>query len=160
MNCKKYYLVEFHEIDISVCLWYYIYGIPRKKQKGILTCVGKDMKLKDKIKTRRIDKYWEKQGRKDLFTWVHRYLRLHNELLVDNVYQNIYDYYRSTLILYLKKDVRNKKLTDEKLGELVDVLADIFNKDAADRVDEYKVVVDELYKSCKEYPDILGEIHI
>ena len=66
------------------------------------------MASKEKIKTRRFKKYWEKQGRKDLFTWVHRYLRLHNELLVDNVYQDIYDYCRNALKEYLKKDVKNK----------------------------------------------------
>lgn len=107
------------------------------------------MKLKDKIKARRTDKYWEKQGRKDLFTWVHRYLRLHNELLVDSVYQGIYDYCRITLIEYLKKDIKNKKVTEERLGELVDVLADDFNKDGAEWVNEFKAVVDELYKSYK-----------
>lgn len=41
------------------------------------------MTLKEKRKVRRFERYWKKQGRKDLFTWVHRYLRLHSELLAD-----------------------------------------------------------------------------
>ena len=94
------------------------------------------MTLKEKIKYRRFEKYWKKHGRKDLFTWVHRYLRLHNEVLADSVYQNMYDYHRNTLIAYLKKDVNNKKFDDTTLGELVDVLADIFNKEEAELVNK------------------------
>ncbi len=37
------------------------------------------MRVKEKIKIRRFERYWNKQGRKDLFTWVHRYLRLHSD---------------------------------------------------------------------------------
>ena len=104
------------------------------------------MRLKDKIKIRRFKKYWKKQGRKDMFSLVHRYLRLHNELLTDSVYQNMYNYHRNTLIAYLRIDLNNKMSTDAKLGELVDVMADFFNKHTAQQVNKYKPLVDELYK--------------
>ena len=86
------------------------------------------MTLKEKIKVRRLERYWKKQGRKDLFTWVHRYLRLHSELLDDGVYQEMFDYHRKTLIAYVKRDVKRKNTTDKEYGELIDVLADIYNK--------------------------------
>ncbi len=107
------------------------------------------MALNENTNDRRFKKYWEKEGRKDLFTWVHRYLRLHSELLEDNVYQNIYDYYRNTLITYLKKDLKDKKCDDVKLGELVDTFADVFNNEEPELVNKYKPVVDELYKFWK-----------
>ncbi len=116
--------------------------------------------LKEKLKFRRFERYWKKQGKKDLFSWVHRYLRLHSKLLANNIYQNMYDYHRNTLIAYLKNAVNNKKLDDTQLGELVDVLADIFNKDNAEQVNKYKSLVDELYKFWKENPSIIKEIRI
>lgn len=61
------------------------------------------MNLKFKLKVRRFEKYWKKRGRKDLFTWLHRYLRLHNDLLEENVYQSMYDYFRKTLVWHIKK---------------------------------------------------------
>lgn len=118
------------------------------------------MTLKEKLKACRVERYWKKQCRKDLFTWVHRYLRLHSELLVDSVYQNMYDYHRNTLIAYLKNDIDNKKFNDTKLGELVDVLADIFNKDEAEQVNKYKSLVDELYEFWKENLSTINEIRI
>ena len=118
------------------------------------------MMLKEKLKVRRFERYWKKQGRKDLFSWVHRYLRLHSELLANNIYQNMYDYHRNTLIAYLKNDINNKKLDDTQLGELVDVLADIFNKDNAEQVNKYKSLVDELYKFWKEKTSRIKEILI
>ncbi|MBE5733487.1 MAG: hypothetical protein E7347_00375 [Clostridiales bacterium] len=118
------------------------------------------MKISEKLNARRFERYWEKKGRKDMFTWVHRYLRLHIELLDDSVYQEIYDYYRNTLIEYVKKDIGDKKIDNEKLGELVDTLANIINKDHADVVNKYKVVVDEIYDFWKRYPNIPKDIHI
>jgi len=112
------------------------------------------------LKNRRFEKHWKKQGRKDLFTWIHRYLRLHYELLEDSVYQNMYDYHRNTLIAYLKNDVENKKLDDTQLGSLVDFIADVFNKNEAERVNKYKPLVDELYKFWKENPSTINEIRI
>ena len=67
------------------------------------------MALKEKLQVLHFEKYWEKQGGKDLFTWVHRYLRLHRELLADKVYQDMYDYHREMLIAYVKNDIDNKK---------------------------------------------------
>lgn len=116
--------------------------------------------LKEKLKVRRFERYWKKQGRRDLFTWVHRYLRLHSELLVDSVYQNMYDYHRNTLIAYLKKDMNNKKFDDTQVGILVDIFADIFNKDKAERVNKYKSLVDGLYKFWKENQNEINEIRI
>lgn len=117
---------------------------------------GRSMRIKEKLKVRRFKKNCEKQVRKDLFTWVHRYLRLHRELLIDSVYQNIYDYYRNTLIAYLKNDIDNNMFDDVELGELVDVFADIFNKDSAEIVNKYKLLVQELYNSWKENPHIIN----
>ena len=118
------------------------------------------MTLNEKLKIRSFEKYWKKQGRKNLFTWIHRYLRLNSELLDDIVYQNMYNYHRNTLIAYLKKDIDNKRTDDLQLGKLVDVLADIFNKDEAERVNKYKPLVDELYKFWKENTNAIKDIRI
>ena len=118
------------------------------------------MTLKEKWKFRRFERYWHKQGRKDLFTWVHRYLRLHSELLDDSVYQEMFDYHRNTLIAYVKRDVKRKNTTDKEYGELIDVLADIYNKNGAERVNKCKPLVDELYNFWKENPDAIHDIRI
>ncbi len=101
--------------------------------------------MSKKLNIHRFQKYWEKQGRRDLFTWVHRYLRLHSELLADSIYQNIYDYHRNTLITYLKNDTKNEEFNTAQLGEILDSFADIFNKYSAERVEKYKWLVEELY---------------
>ena len=116
------------------------------------------MTLKEKLKVRHFERYWKKKGRKDWFTWVHRYLRLHSELLADSVYQNMYDYHRNTLITYLKNNINHKKFDVTQLGELVDVLADIFNKNEAERVNKYKSLVDELYKFWKENSNTINKV--
>lgn len=108
------------------------------------------MIFKEQFKVRSFKKYWKKQGRKDLFTWVHRYLRLHSELLTDSVYQNMYNYHRDTLIEYLKNDIGKTKMDNTQLGELVDVLADIYNKTSAEQVNKCKSLVEELYEFWKE----------
>ncbi|MBR3864731.1 MAG: hypothetical protein IKJ19_06450 [Clostridia bacterium] len=118
------------------------------------------MTLIEKWKFRRFERYWHKQGRKDLFTWVHRYLRLHSELLDDSVYQEMFDYHRNTLIAYVKRDVKRKNTTDKEYGELIDVLADIYNRNGAERVNKYKPLVDELYNFWKENPDAIHDIRI
>ena len=103
---------------------------------------------------------WFKYGRKDMFTWVHRYLRLHSELLEDTVYREIFDYHRNTLIAYLKKDVKDKNMSDTQYGEMIDVLADIYNKNGAERVNKCKPLVEELYNFWKENPDAIHDIRI
>ena len=108
------------------------------------------MELENKMRISSFFKYWKKQGRKDMFTWLHRYLRLHSDLLEDSVYQNLYDYIRNELIKYLKKDVDCKKVVDTELGDIVDVLADLFNEGEPERVNKYKPFIDELYKYHKE----------
>lgn len=102
-----------------------------------------------------MEKWWKKEGRKREFRWVHRYLRLHQELLADPIYQQMYDFHRATLIEYYKKDRRFCKYNDEKMGELIDVTADIFNRNSAERVNAYKWLVDELYKAFKDAPDMI-----
>ena len=52
----------------------------------------------------------------------------------------------------MKRDHKNKKITDEERGKLVDVLADIFNKSSADRVNEYQFFVEELHKTWNDPP--------
>lgn len=108
------------------------------------------MTLKEKWEVRRFEWYWTKQGRKDMFTWVHRYLRLHNELLADSVYQYMYHYQRNALIEYVKCDVKGKKMSDEEYGALIDALADIYNQSRAEKVDKYKLLVGCLYVLWKE----------
>lgn len=78
-------------------------------------------------------------------TYIHRYLRLHGEQLEDPIYKDIYEYHRGIVIAHLKRKTK-KKVTYEELGELADVLADIFNRSSADRVNAYKPLVDNLYK--------------
>ena len=117
--------------------------------KKILACRVSIMSLK----VRRFERYWKKQGRKDAFTWVYRYLRLHQELLADSVYQNLYDYHRNTLIAYLKKDIKNSNLDDTQLGEFIDVCSDFYNQCFPDRTEKYKLVVEFLYKMEKNTPE-------
>ena len=95
-----------------------------------------------------------------MFTWVHRYLRLHSELLEDIVYQEMFDYHRNMLIAYLKKDIKDKNMSDTQYGEMIDVLADIYNQNGAERVNKFKPIVDELYKSWKENLDSIKEIRV
>lgn len=118
------------------------------------------MTLKGKLKVRRFERYWNKHGRKNMFTWVHRYLRLHSELLQDNVYQEMFNYHRNTLIAYMKRDVKRKDTSDKEYGEVIDVLADIFNQNGAERVNKYKTLVELLYKFWKENPDMIKDIRI
>lgn len=99
-----------------------------------------------------MEKRWQEEDRKREFLWVHRYLRLHKELLDDLIYQQMHDCYRATLINHYKQDRRFRKYSDEKRGELLDVTADIFNGNSAERVNAYKPLVDELYNSWKESP--------
>ena len=114
------------------------------------------MKSKEKTNNGNIEKDGEQQKRRDLFTWVHRYLRLHNDLLADTVYQTMYDYSRNELISYLKTDVENNNFNDMQLGELVDALADVFNKEETICVNSYKKTVELLYECFKESTTILN----
>ncbi len=118
------------------------------------------MTLREKLKIRRIERSWNKYGRKDTFTWVHRYLRLHSELLEDPVYQEIFYYNRATLIAYMKKEAKRKNTSDEQIGDVLDVLADIFNENAAERVNKYKPLIDILYKFWKDNPNKIKDIRI
>ncbi|MBQ8657743.1 MAG: hypothetical protein IJ506_01270 [Clostridia bacterium] len=118
------------------------------------------MTMKERLKMRRLERNLKKDARKNILTWVHRYFRLHIELLEDGVYKEIYEYHRKTLIEYLKRDLKGAKLDDTQLGELVDSVADIFNKNAAERVNKYKSLVDELYIFWQENPDVKDDIFI
>ncbi|MBQ8295107.1 MAG: hypothetical protein IJX87_01595 [Clostridia bacterium] len=118
------------------------------------------MTLIERIKRWRRHRRWFKYGRKDMFTWVHRYLRLHSELLEDPVYREMFDYHRNTLIAYVKRDMKRKNTSDKEYGELIDVLADIYNKNGAERVNKFKPLVDKLYRSWKTYPHLIGVIRI
>ncbi len=101
-------------------------------------------------KISRYKEYREKKARKDLATWVHRYLRLHSELLEDKIYKDIYDHFRNELITYLREDVDNDKtITDAELGNLADILANIFNEHEAERVNKEKPTVNLLYEIWK-----------
>lgn len=112
----------------------------------------------EKLKWKRMEKRWEKCGRKDLFTWIHRYLRLHQELLEDPIYKDMFYYHRATLVAYAKRDIKDLKTGEEELLELVDLVADDFNRSNADRVNACKPLVEELYKKWND-PDREKEIH-
>ena len=86
---------------------------------------------------------------REFFTWIHRYFRLHSELLENAVYQAMYEYHRKVLIHHFKKE-RKMKETDDQCGELIDVLADIYNRYSVERVNEYKPIVEELYDIWKD----------
>ena len=119
------------------------------------------MKTKQKTKTKKAPPRLNAQVRKDMFTWVHRYLRLHSELLVDDeIYKKMFEYHRSTLVAYLKKELKRTAMSDGQLSDLVDTLADIFNKTQSERVEQFKPLVDELYRCWKEKPDLKREILI
>ena len=113
-----------------------------------------------RFKLWQMERRWEKYGRKEAFTWVHRYLRLHSELLEDPIYRDMYNYHRATLVAYMRRDHKNKKSTDEERGKLVDVLADLFNKSSADRVNAYKPLVDVLYDDWGNMSDEMKEVRI
>ncbi|MBQ8374606.1 MAG: hypothetical protein IJX98_03395 [Clostridia bacterium] len=117
------------------------------------------MTVKEKLKIRRMERNWKKYGRKDMFTYVHRYLRLHSELLQDSVYKELYDYCRNTLIAYFKKDAKDEN-DDRQSGEVVDVLADIFNQGAEEHVNKHKPLVDELYRFWKDTPNTIKDIRV
>lgn len=111
------------------------------------------MFFKEKIKELRQKRYMKKYGRRDFFTWIHRYFRLHTELLEDSVYQRIYDYVRNTLIAYSKREMKLKTVPDEEYGELIDTLADIYNRGSNETVNKYKRAVELLYKfETENYP--------
>ena len=90
---------------------------------------------------------------KEHSAWIHRYLRLHGELLEDPVYKMMFEFYRAKQISYLKKNAKRKNKNDAQLGELVDVLADIFNRYSPDRVNAYKWEVESLYRIWKKIYD-------
>ena len=118
------------------------------------------MTLKEKWEFRRFERYWRKEGRKDLFTWVHRYLRLHKELLEDSIYQSLYDYVRDTLIAYFKRDFGKRHMSDKEYGKAIDALADIFNKRWPQRVNKYQHIVESLYELDKENPTLKKRVKI
>ena len=107
------------------------------------------MSLIYRLKVRKLDKYLRNR-QKELYTWIHRYLRLHGELLEDEIYQKMYDYNRNALINIYKKEINRKDVNDMRYGELADNLADIFNKHAADRVNERRPTVERCYNLWKK----------
>lgn len=118
------------------------------------------MTFKERIEKRRLERCWKKKGRKEMATAVHRYLRLHSELLEDSVYKEIFHFYRNIFIEYLKKDtlLKRSKYSDEQLGILADGLVDIINQGSANQVNNYKPIVDELYSRWEENPNQIKDI--
>ncbi len=113
------------------------------------------------LKIMRIERRANKHGREELCKQIHRYFRLHRELLEDSVYKEIYDYYRATLIVYLKKDLRDNMLDDAGIGDLIDMFADYYNKKhAAENTTACRAVIDERYKTWQKLPDKCKRIRI
>ena len=119
------------------------------------------MTLGEWIEKRRLARYWKKKGEKSMATVVHCYLRLHSELLEDCVYKEIFDFYRNIFIGYLKKDtlLKRRKYNDKQLEILADGFADILNQGATYRVNDYKPIVEELYRKWKENPSGIKKIY-
>ena len=109
---------------------------------------------------KKFEKYWKKQGRKSLFMWVYRYLRLHKELLEDSVYKEMFEYHRATILVYMKRDFGNEETSDEESGELLDFVTDAFNGVSAERLNAYKPLVESLYQFWKSNPEERREIRI
>lgn len=106
------------------------------------------MSLKEWIRRRREKRYWEKYGKKKFCARVHRYLRLHSELLEDEIYRDMFLYYRKELIeCYRKEGSFAKDREEEKCEQHVDILADIYSRNWEESVNEYKPVVDQLYEN-------------
>ena len=72
----------------------------------------------------------------------------------------MYNYHRDTLIAYLKRDVKGKNTIDKEYGEMIDELADIFNRNSAERVNKYQSLVETLYNHWKENPALNHDIRI
>lgn len=87
-----------------------------------------------------------KGWKKDLATWVHRYLRLHPELMTDALYEDMYKKFLSALVKAVREDFHYRKKEEPFLEKLIEVMADEFNKENEERVNEYEPVVEELRK--------------
>ena len=117
------------------------------------------MKSKEKIKNNTIEEELKQQNKREMFTWMHRYLRLHDELLSDEDYKNIYDYLRDSLVECLEKDMPETNFDNQQLGSMIDTIADIFNKKDAEQSEKLKPLVDEFYKIWKENPDAIKKTY-
>ena len=81
-------------------------------------------------------------------------------MLEDNIYKEMYEYYRNTLIKYFRRDVKQRGTSDEEYGKLIDVLADIFNRNCEERVNRYKAIIENHYSFWKENPNLEKPIRI
>lgn len=113
-----------------------------------------------KFKMWRADRRWKKYGRREYFTWLHRYFRLHRELLEDPVYKDMYEYYRATLIAYRKRDGKKCSIDESLLGESIDVYADVLNFECAEGVNAYKNTIERTHSLWKNDTNMIKEIRI
>ncbi len=98
-----------------------------------------------KFTMRALAKYSQKENRKEMFRWVYRYLRLHQELLEDSLYQEMYNFHRNTLIAHFEARTNLEQFDKNEYSQLLDACADMFNKRAKRKVDRYKGFVELLY---------------
>lgn len=96
-------------------------------------------------RTKRITKQKE-----ELFTWGHRYLRLHKELLADCFCAYMYQKFRSVLIEQLRKKLGGYGKTQEEFGEFVDSLADMYNREHAEEVHKFTCVLEMMREVCAQ----------
>ena len=87
---------------------------------------------------------------KNVYTLVHRYFRLHQELLEDSIYKSIYDCIRNELIIKVERDMKKKNLNHSVTGIVIDAVADSFNEENQEFINEQKRYVDLLYKVWTE----------
>ena len=97
-----------------------------------------------RLKTWRAKRQWEKMGRNERTIWMHRYFRLHKELLNDPVYKTVYDRNRLRVIERIQQ--RSQEHRDsEELGDFIDWMADAYNDFAAKKVNRYQPIMEENY---------------
>ena len=100
-----------------------------------------------------VERYLEEYVQKVVFKNIHRYLRLHKELLKDSVYTRLYNHVRKNLIASsMHEHGETGAEAEEKRGILLDVLADIHNQENAKKVNQYKVDVERFYEVFKKFP--------
>ena len=84
------------------------------------------------------------------YYWIHRYLRLHSELLEDDIYRELYDMARHMRIVRHKNKFGWKDEDEKAIGEVLDMSADFLNKESPDEVKKWKPIVRIFYEGIKQ----------
>ena len=84
------------------------------------------------------------------YYWIYRYLRLHSELLEDDIYRELYDMARHMRIVRHKNKFGWKDEDEKAIGEVLDMSADFLNKESPDEVEKWKPIVRIFYEGIKQ----------